>query len=983
MKKTEGNGEEVQLEVSELEARQTAKSNQKHFFPIVTLGGSAGSFHSFEKFLTHTPIDTGFAFVIVMHLDPRKNMEVAGMLQSYTSMSIVEAEDGTEVRPNHVYVIPPDKDMGIHNGNLLLFKASRKRGAHMSIDFFLQTLAEDQWNYAVAIIFSGMGADGETGVRMIKEKLGMAMVQDPETAEFKSMPEASIKSGMVDYILPPEDMPAKLIQYLNHPVMREPVFEDSVNERNNQSQLQKILMLLRSHTGHDFTLYKKNTITRRIERRIAFHQLPDYLHYVNYMREHPHEIEVLFKELLIGVTKFFRDSQAFDILKDALYAKLVKKSEEESIRIWIAGCSTGEEAYTLAILLTEYLSVLKIKRLPKVQIFATDLDPHAIEHARAGFYFSNIISELSPDRLERFFIKKSNGYVVKKEVREMIVFAQHNLIKDAPFTKLDLLCCRNVMIYLTADLQRKLLPVFHYSLNSKGLLFLGPAESVGIYTEAFNVIDSKWKLYERKDGISSLSKMVDFPFNISSQPKSERDIVDKPAPKGIITETFHKILLEKHTPASLLVNDKGEILYINGKMDMFLQFHTGEAVMNIHKMAKEEIKYALGNAIYQASLQKNTVNVSDIKLSVNDQPNVIDFSVTYIDDLNLQGCLVIVFKDKGKTKRRLANKSDQKQLQNGEVEELEKELIYTKQQLHTTIEQMETSLEELKSTNEELQSTNEELQSTNEEALTTKEEMQSLNEELMTINLQYQNKAEELTRLNNDMKNLLDNTEIGTIFLDNQLNILRFTPQVTRLFNVIPNDVGRSITHIVSNFDYPAIEHVIVSVIEKLSGKELEVKTKQNDWYNLRIMPYRTMDNFISGAVLTFTKITPLKALEKRLSFLMSFMHDSVEAFEDPALILDQDRKVLAVNDKFLKFFNLRDFEIKEQFLLEVVHNKWNTDKLDSIIADEAVDSEIYLQHDFPGVGNKKMIVAVERKIDIKKEETGSIIISFKEKESG
>ncbi|RZL05967.1 MAG: chemotaxis protein CheR, partial [Pedobacter sp.] len=505
---------------------------------------------------------------------------------------------------------------------------------------------------------------------------------------------------------------------------------------------------------------------------------------VNYMREHPQEIEILFKELLIGVTKFFRDSQAFNALKDALYARLVKKGEDESIRIWIAGCSTGEEAYSLAILVTEYLSVLKIKRLPKVQIFATDLDPHAIEHARAGFYFSNIISELSPDRLERFFIKKNNGYVVKKEVREMIVFAQHNLIKDAPFTKLDLLCCRNVMIYLTTDLQRKLLPVFHYSLSNKGLLFLGPAESVGIYTEAFNVIDSKWKLYERKDGISSLSKMVDFPFNISSQPKSEREKADKPTPKGIITEAFHNVLLEKHTPASLLVNDKGEILYINGKMDKYLQFHTGEAVMNIHKMAKEEIKYALGNAIYQASLHKDTINVSDIKITFNGQLSMIDFSVSYIDDLNLHGCLVIVFKDKGKPKRRLSVKSDQNQLHNGAVEELEKELIYTKQQLHTTIEQMETSLEELKSTNEELQSTNEELQSTNEEALTTKEEMQSLNEELMTINLQYQNKAEELTRLNNDMKNLLDNTEIGTIFLDNHLNILRFTPQVTRLFNV-------------------------------------------------------------------------------------------------------------------------------------------------------------------------------------------------------
>lgn len=967
------------VEISERSVDVGKDSLHKKFFPIVALGGSAGSFNSFEKFLKNIPADTGFAFVIIMHLDPKKNMNVAGMLQGFTPMPVVEALDGTEIGPNHVYVIPPDKDMGVHNGTLLLFNASRTRGAHMSIDYFMQSLADDQWNYAVGIVFSGMGADGETGLRMVKEKLGMAMVQDPETAEYRSMPDAAIKSELVDYILAPEDMPAKLIQYLNHPAMRAPIFEDSVNERNNQSHLQKILMLLRLQTGHDFTLYKKNTITRRVERRIAFLQLPDYFHYVNYMREHPHEIEILFKELLIGVTKFFRDSQAFLVLKDALYAKLKQKSPEDGIRIWIAGCSTGEEAYSLAIQLTEYLDTLKTKRLPKVQIFATDLDPRAIEHARAGFYFSNIISEISPERLERFFIKKNNGYVVKKEVREMIVFAQHNLIKDAPFTKLDLLCCRNVMIYLTAELQKKLLPVFHYSLNVNGLLFLGPAESVGIYTDAFNVIDSKWKLYERKEGISALSKMVDFPFNISSHHnKRDSDTSDRPPIKGIITDAFQKVLLERYTPASLLINDKGEILYINGKIDTYLQFHSGEAAMNIHKMAKEGIKYALGNAIHQALVQKGVIEVKDFKVSDNESFNKFDFSVSYINDLQLLGCLVVAFTDKGKVKKRQKSKVAVKENYHSEIEELEKELTYTKQQLHTTIEQMETSLEELKSTNEELQSTNEELQSTNEEALTTKEEMQSLNEELMTINLQYQNKAEELTRLNNDMKNLLDNTEIGTIFLDNHLNILRFTPQVTKLFNVIPTDVGRSITHIVSNFDYPAIEHIIVDVIEKLNGRELEVKTKQNDWYNLRIMPYRTMDNFISGAVLTFTKITPLKAMETRLATLMNFVQSRVDQFDYPALILDNERKVLAANPGFLKIFNLRDFEIKEQFLMEVVHNKWNTDKLDAILKNKAYSDEIYLQHDFPGLGNRKMLVTVESVMDSETKDAALIIVTFK-----
>jgi two-component system CheB/CheR fusion protein len=971
-------------EISELAVETAKKSSQKNFFPIVALGGSAGSFHSFEKFLRNTPTDTGFAFVIIMHLDPKKNMEVAKMLQSYTSIPIVEAEDGTALVPNHVYVIPPDRDMGIHNGNLLLFKASRTKGAHMSIDYFFQSLAEDQWNYAVAIIFSGMGTDGETGLRMVKEKLGMAMVQDPETAEYRSMPDAAIKSGLVDYVISPEDMPAKLIQYLNHPAVREPIFEDSIRERNNQSQLQKILMLLRSQTGHDFTLYKKNTVTRRIERRIAFHQLPDYLHYLNFMREHPNEVEILFKELLIGVTKFFRDVQAFQALKEVLYQKLAKKSPDDNIRIWIAGCSTGEEAYSLAILLIEYLDALKTKQLPKVQIFATDLDPRAIDHARAGFYFSNIISEISPERLERFFVKKNNGYVVKKEVREMIVFAQHNLIKDAPFTRLDLLCCRNVMIYLTADLQKKLLPVFHYSLNASGLLFLGPAESVGIYNDAFVVVDSKWRLYERKEGISTVTKMIDFPFNIGNQHnKRDHEAVERPQNKGVITDAFQKVLLDQYTPSAILINEKGEILYINGKIDQYLQFNSGEATMNIHSMAKDGIKYALANAIHQSLVQKNTIQVNDFKIAINNSLHVIDFSVAYISEMQLLGCLVIAFTDKGKFKKRQQIKTPLQENYGVELDDLEKELTYTKQQLHTTIEQMETSLEELKSTNEELQSTNEELQSTNEEALTTKEEMQSLNEELMTMNLQYQNKAEELTRLNNDMKNLLDNTEIGTIFLDNHLNILRFTPQVTRLFNVIPADIGRSITHIVSNFDYPAIEHIIVDVIEKLNGRELEVKTKQNDWYNLRIMPYRTMDNFINGAVLTFTKITPLKAMEIRLATLMNFVQSRVNNFNYPALILDNERKVLAANASFLRIFNLRDFEIKEQYLMEIVHNKWNTDKLDEILKNESFSDEIYLQHDFPGLGNRRMLVTVEKIPNNETVNAALVIITFNDKSSG
>jgi two-component system, chemotaxis family, CheB/CheR fusion protein len=952
-------------------------------FPIIGMGGASGSLPAYQKFFTHMPANAGMAFVIIVHQDKAEGLDYSVLLKESTSIPVLTAKDGMKVCENHIYVIPPSVDMGIHNGHLLLFSASRPKGAHMPIDYFFQSLAEDQWNKAVAIIFSGLGADGETGLRMIKEKLGMAMVQEPDTAEFSSMPSAAIKTHMADYVLPPEEMPLKLIQYLNHPVLVGEANEELASPLTNKVHIQKILMLLRSQTGHDFTLYKKNTISRRIERRIAFHQLPDYESYVNYLRENPAEIDILFNELLIGVTKFFRDRHAFDSLKEHVYRLLEQKSPEEPIRIWIAGCSTGEEAYSIAIIITEFLDNLKSKRKPKAQIFATDLDPNAIDHARAGFYFSNIVAELSAQQLERFFVKKPNGYTVKKEIREMIVFAQHNLIKDAPFTRLDLLCCRNVMIYLTTELQKKIIPVFHYSLQPNGLLFLGPAESVGAFNDIFNSIDSKWKIFERKEGVSAIGKILDFPFHIANQDKLGKiDSAAKAVVKNPIAENFNKVLLENYTPASLLLNDKGEILYINGKTNRFIQLNPGEAVMNIHRMVREELKYVLGNAIHLCLTNRTKVEINDIRIKENNRTYLMGFSVDYLNEPALQGLLLVNFYEKGLVRKSVARKSKSaSNISEGAVEELEKELTYTKQQLHTTIEQMETSLEELKSTNEELQSTNEELQSTNEEALTTKEEMQSLNEELMTINLQYQNKAEELTQLNNDMKNLLDNTEIGTIFLDNQLNILRFTPQVTRLFNVITSDIGRSITHIVSNFEYPSIEQTINEVITTLSGKELEIKTKKGEWYNLRIMPYRTMDNFINGAVLTFTKITPIKSMNARMLGLLQYAQSTADLHPQATVVLDADRKVLVCNEKFQNMFRIQEYEIRELSFTEIVINKWQMDLLSDKLSDSSLTSEeIYVQHHFNGLGMKYLEIKIER---IMEKGTGStliMILSFKEK---
>ncbi len=901
-------------------------------FPIACIGGSAGSFQAIEKFFTHMSADSGIAFVIIMHLDPDHKGQIAELVQNYTPMPVIEVNDGVQVEPDKVYIIPPNKDMGIHNRKLLLLKPSKPHGFRQPIDYFLQSLAEDQWNRAVAIILSGMGSDGETGVRMIKEKLGMAMAQDPATAKYNSMPLASIGTNLVDYVLTPEEMPIRLIQYLNHPILSEDANAELRSEIANSNSIEKILMLLRSHTGHDFALYKKSTITRRIDRRIAFHQLHDYSNYVNHLREDPQEIDVLFNELLIGVTKFFRDEHAFDSLKTLLLKRIIAKESDEQVRIWVAGCSTGEEAYSVSMLVMECLDSLPQKRLPKVQIFATDLDPEAIETARAGQYHDNIGAYITPARLERFFTKKNGCYLIKKELREMIVFAQHNLIKDAPFTRLDLLCCRNVMIYLTTELQKKIIPVFHYSINPNGIMFMGPAETIGGFTDMFRALDPKWKLFERREG-ELTSRITDFPFHISrAQAKTVR-LEDSPSllSKRTAEDTFNKILLENFTPASVLINDKGDILYSSGKTGRYLELPGGEAVMNIHKMAKEDLRYVLGNIIHQARSQKGLAEITDIRLKEDGQSRSLNLKACLLQETSLQGLILIIIEDKGLVKK--VSRNSAKTAQDVKiVQELEKELVYTKQQLSSTVEQMETSLEELKSTNEELQSTNEELQSTNEESLTTKEEMQSLNEELMTINVQYQSKAEELTRINNDMKNLLDATEIGTIFLDNNMEILRFTPQVRKLFNLIPSDIGRPIMHIAFNFDHPGLETDIRKVIEKLTTIEIEIKTKTDEWYRLRVIPYRTMDNFISGAVLTFTLITSYKRMEYRQRGLQKYAGSAINTLLEAALLLDSDMNIIAANQKALKLFRVKESAVNNLSFTEFISEHGSIDNFGELV---------------------------------------------------
>jgi two-component system CheB/CheR fusion protein len=920
----------IDTQVSQAQLRRVqAQEDSRETFPIVGMGGSAGSLGAFEQFFRHMPPHSGIAFVVVMHLAPNPNGELAQVMQRFTDMPVLEAADGMKVLPNHVYVIPPDRDMSILHGTLLLFPPTQPRGKRLPIDLFYQSLAKDARERAVCIIFSGMGADGTLGLKMVMENFGMVMVQTPETAEYDSMPRSAIATEFVDYILPADQLPNKLLEYLHKPIMERPRRERPESVSRPAHALQKIFLLIRTQTGHDFSYYKRNTVFRRIERRMNSHQIKEFTHYVRYLQENPSEVDALFKELLIGVTKFFRDQEAYDSLKTQLIPMLRQKPINSVFRVWAPGCSTGEEAYSLAMLLQECLEQIEPGHYLKIQIFATDINPQGIDFARAGLYQDNIVADVSPERLERFFIKQEIGYQIRKEVRDAVIFALHDINKDAPFTRLDLLCCRNLLIYLSAELQRNLLPVFHYALNPGGLLFLGPSENMTGFHELFKPLDIKWKIFRRNDASSSVTRLANFPFALTRQQTSvpvaaSSMNTSSPRKDGTFASLVQRVMLRAFTPPAVLINAKGEILYVNGRTGRYLEPAPGLGGLNIFEMAREDLNYEISAVVHKASTARESVVAENVKVKTDAGYQLLRISVTYLTEPDaLAGLMLVAFEDQPTPRRvRTGKASPGSDLSRDTVvAALEKELQYTKHRLQTTIEEMESSVEELKSTNEELQSANEELQSTNEEAMTNKEEMQSLNEELMTLNMQYLSKTEELSQAANDMKNLLDATEIATVFLDNDMIIRRFTPSVGRIMHLQPADVGRPITHFASNLRYASLIQDINQVLERLVSTESIIQTTTNEWYAMRILPYRTLDNYISGAVITFTDISGLKHLEEELQSSRRYAESIVETVREPMLVLDHELRVLTVSQAFTEAFGQEP--AKGQPLAELNNGVW------------------------------------------------------------
>ena len=843
----------------------------KNFF-IVCLGASAGGLEAFEAFFHACPADTGMGFVLVPHLDPGHVSLLTEILQRSTAMPVVEAMDQVVVVPDHVYVIPPNREMSIIDGVLQLRLPEQPRGQRMPIDGFLRALAKDQAERAIGIILSGTATDGTLGLRAIFGAGGLCLVQDPASARYDGMPQSAIAAGYATHILPVEEMPAMLLQLAKHSACR--LSLPGAQPEKNISGINQILIQLRNATGHDFSRYKKSTIGRRIERRMVQHAIDDLAVYARLLKENPGEIQALFKELLINVTNFFRDPEAFIALKNSILPPLlVAKPAGSVFRIWVAGCASGEEAYSIAMVLQELLDEETITRQSAwdYQIFATDIDDDAIVTARAGSYPPNIAQDETSDRLHRFFIKEETGFKVKKNIREKVVFAVHSVIKDPPFTKLDLLSCRNLLIYLESEQQDQLIPSFHYALNPDGVLFLSCSESIANHPELFAALDRKWKFYRVKltapRSVSVIRNDLNWTF---MQPIDTTVPVATGNPRtSNVAELSQRALLQVFAPTSVTTDLQGHILYVHGDCSNYLRPPPGLISTQVVEMAHAGLQLELRAALLAAArLAQPTLNREVTLPGTDGGSRTVSLSVRPLPGQPNDGenLLLVSFQDITMPAASAARRPGRRGVAPASADamrvgELEREVAYARENLQRTIEAQQASNEELKSANEELQSTNEELQSTNEELETSKEELQSLNEEVLTVNSELNAKVEQLSGIQNDMRNLLDNINAGTLFLDHNLVIRRYTREALKIYPLIAGDIGRPLADIQSNFDSQSLLSELQAVLDTLVPKEREVRTADGKWYLARIQPYRTLENVIEGVVLTFTEVTDFKYL--------------------------------------------------------------------------------------------------------------------------
>ncbi|MEG4857511.1 chemotaxis protein CheB [Microcoleus sp. K1-B6] len=942
-------------------------------FPIVGIAASAGGLEAFTQLLSHLPADTGMAFVLIQHLDPNHKSLLSEILARTTQMPVNEVEDGVAVEPNQVYVIPPNTKMVVCKGVLQLSPREKIYGKYMPGDAFFTSLAIDRGHKAIAVVLSGGDGDGSLGLNAIKAAGGMTFAQCQDTAKFDSMPNTAVATGNVDFVLPPEKIAEELANYSHNPLLTGPLPLTKVEESPEQGDaLATIFALLKSTTGVDFSHYKPTTIARRIQRRMVLYKLESLNDYAQHLRHNSAEVTALYEEILIHVTSFFRDPEAFEKLKELVFPTITQnKSAETPIRIWVAGCSTGEEVYSIAICLLEFLGDQVIQ--PPIQIFATDIGEQAIGKARSGVYSENQMVDVSPERRTRFFIAEARGsYRISKAVRELCVFARQDLGSDPPFSNIDLVSCRNVLIYLGESLQKKVMPIFHYSLKPTGFLLLGTSESTGEFSYLFTSLDKKSKIYTKK----LTATRPHFSFTPSSYPVAkarEREEVKNNFTNSLdLQQETDQLILNRYAPASVVVNEQMKILQVRGDIDPYLRVVAGTPDLNLLAMARAGLLVELRTAIYQAQTQNVTIRKERVLLELGGRSSIVNFEVIPFQPQAAEGrYFLVVFEEASPPVLNFSTLPSESFEQADLVREIEllrqavaaanQEKTVAQAQLQAVIQDQESLNQDLKIANEEILSSNEELQSTNEELETAKEEIQATNEELTTTNDELRSRNIEQSLVNNDLINLLSSINIPILMLTNDLQIRRFTPTAQQIFSVIPTDVGRPFSDIRSTLNVPDLEQMILEVIDTLQTKEQEIQTLSGYWYNLRIRPYRTTENQIDGVVMVLLDIDALKRSARTLEEARNYAETIVETVQTPLVVLDADFRVNKANRSFYEMFQVSPSETAKSSLFELGNGQWNIPQvrwiLEDILVSDVQLENFELDHLFDNIGQKTMLL--------------------------
>jgi two-component system CheB/CheR fusion protein len=890
------------------------KEKEKENIVVVAIGASAGGLEAFTELLSHLPPNTGMAFVLVQHLDPKHESMLTELISRSTRMPVQEVKNGMGIEPDHVYVIPPNATMTIHDHTLRLTAREETRGQHMAVDSFMRALAEAQGHNAIGVILSGSGTDGTLGLAEIQAQGGVTFAQDETTARHDGMPRSAIAAGRVDFVLPPSEIARELTRIASHPYIARASRDEATDPVPEQHVgLNTIFQLIRKSTGVDFTHYRHTTIRRRVQRRMIVHKIDALPRYVKYVQQNPAELKALFQDMLINVTSFFRNPSVFEGLKKRVFPAILKKHPGNApIRIWAPACSSGEETYSLAIALLEFLGDTGSPL--HVQIFGSDVSETSINKARSGLYPENIQGDVSPDRLRRFFLKVEGGYHINKNVRDLCIFAQQNLLVDPPFSQMDLICCRNLLIYLEAPLQKNVISLFHYALKPDGFLVLGTAESVGTLGNLFSLEDRANKVYAKRSTAMRPSvafSMGRLPEKI--EPGARPHLVGRKEPSWNAAEAqkeFDRRLLQQFAPAAVFVDEALEVVHSRGNVDRYLKLSSGRATLSILKMAREGLSLELRNAIARARKENVTVRREHVELKTDHSVRNVTFEVIPLRIANThEPYLMVVFEQAGAEQRRPLGKRGvapiRKDTSSKRLLKLEQELAATTEYLHTVIENQEATNEELQSANEEILSSNEELQSTNEELETAKEELQSSNEELTTVNDELRSRNLEITHANNDLLNLLASSDVAVIMLGSDLVIRRFTPEAQQILGLIPGDVGRPFDNINAGLNIPNLHDLISNVISDFIPFEREVRVRSGKTYILRATPYRTGENRVQGAVITLIGLPETLREAKAGEFV---------------LVLDPALRVKAASPSFYRAFQLSPESVQNRPLDRLNH---------------------------------------------------------------